>query len=307
MGGGALTSYACRHLDPTAFPYAAILNYAGTMSAARGWEPLRPHKTNPGDPDSEFRNHPLMFGGSPADQAFAYQIASCIHLWPKPGRVDPASDLLRNIPALHVATVTVSTDTHDNVDQCTLACAHAASLGFPWFTCPLPIPPVPGAGGPHNWEHLQEGQALTWLELFTFNKPSGRTRILADRSARYYDIDVTPTALESLCPFEYEVVSANHLQLKSGPEISQLSIHSADMGLVTTPTFVLSVDLQGPSNPPATPIPLKLQLTDYTTSPGLLLRNTIPQVAPAWSWNAATGVLTINEPDVRSSPQWMIL
>jgi poly(3-hydroxybutyrate) depolymerase len=303
MGGGALLSHACRNLDPTGFPYAAVVNHTGTMSAARGWRDLP--APPPFNAFTEIRNHKYMFG-RPDRNAFGYQIASSIHLWPREDTVDPTSDLLRNIPALHVQTITFVGDTNDNVDQCAIACAHAASLGHVRFQCPPPLPAV-GACSPHSWCHLNELQTLFWLEAFTFDMPSSRTRILADREARYYHITPTPSAEGRLCPFEYELLSPSHLLLRTSPEIARLRVHSASMGLLTLPTNVLIVDIEGPPNQGTTPVPLVLEITDYLTAPTLLYRNGVPQAQGpnTWSWNA--GVLTIHEPDARAGPQWLIL
>jgi len=311
MGGGALTSYACRHLDPTEYPYAAILNYTGTMSVARGWRRLPPNINNPSDQNFEFRNHPRMFGGNPYDNAFAYQIASCIHLWPKPAEVDPTSDLLRNIPALNAATVFVSTDDHPNVDQCRIATTHAASLGFPLFIGasidPDPtVPPCSQQHPDHCWGHLNESYICWWLDSKFFKKPTGHTRILADRDARYYDISVTQTNQGVLSPFEYDVtnVSGNNLWLRTSRETSAFQIHTLAMELdPTNATATLTLNLQGP---PGLPAPVTLKVDGYTTpQPGTATR-TPPHAGSTAQWNPAGTIMTIGEPDPGSNPVWTI-
>jgi len=321
MGAGALTSYACRHLDPTGYPFAAVINYTGTMSAARGWKKLPFDKTDPTTPGCEFRNHPMMFGGSPDQFHYQYQIASCVHLWPKSSVVDPSSDLLRNIPELHVMSATAPNDTHDNVDQCAIACAHAASLNFPWFQWA----PLVGTGATctHCWDHLPEAQSCAWLTAFNFKKPdsvtqtgdgtlpgTGPTRILADRDARYYEFTVTQTSPGTLTPFEYDlsqVASANKLTLTTSRGISGLLVDSAGLQLITVPFQLLTVDVVGSGGGATPPAPVTLEFTDYQISPALVSRNGIPQVAPVWSWNPVTQVLTINEPDATQNPTWQIL
>ena len=324
MGGGGLVSNACRYLDPTGFPYAAIFNLTGTMSAASGWLNDRlPPKNNPTQFGTELRSHPMMFGGDPGlpQFSFGYQIASTIHLWPTPNIVAPGSDLLRNIPEINVSNSYISGDTHPNKNQVDQAVAHAttahAGSTSQFLFSELPpdptVPPTQTAHPLHCWEHIHpyEDQILTWFEDKRFDKPSGYARILADRDARYYDISVTqnPSLVAAshqgiFSAFEYDVsdvMPANTLWLESSRETAALEIHSADMGLDTTPGALLTLDLNGP----ATPTPVQIILNDSIAAPSLVTRDgvTIPATSTGPnSWSFSGSKLTIHESNPSSTP-----
>lgn len=300
MGGGALTAYASRHLDPTEYPYAAIVNHTGTMSIA----PL--YKTG------SIFDHPLMFGGGPKQFRYRYTIASPIFLYPCPNVVNVQAvrvgvhvhaDLIRNVPQFQMRTFTATGDSHANIAQCLLFDAHTQiQLGYPGFTSRT------GPGNNHRWSTLNETQTCDYLFSHTFSRPTGPTRILADREARYYDITVKPVNQNQLCPFEFDVTNvatANTLDLTTSQETKAFQIHTLEMGLDPTDTAVntLTLKLHGPAGPPA-PVTLKVE-GNGNPPPGSATR-TPPHAGSTAQWNGTGTIMTIYEPDPGSNPTWTI-
>ena len=168
----------------------------------------------------------------------------------------------------------------------------------------------------HTWKQfhsqltINESWVSWWLNSKSFTKPSGKARILADRDARYYDISVTqhPSLVAAshqgiFSAFEYDVsdvaMPTNTLWVKSSRETAALEIHSADMGLNTTPGALLTLDLEGPV------APVQIILNDYIAAPTLVTRNGgAPTGANTWSFSGSK--ITIHESDPSSAPSWTI-
>lgn len=285
MGGGALTAYASRHLDPTEYPYAAIVNHTGTMSIA----PLL--ATNP-----TLFNHPLMFGSPLKAARFRYIIASSIYLYPDQNTVNGQTNLIRNVPSLHMRTFTATGDSHDNVSQCAVFDNHTQNiLGYPGFMSWTAL------GNGHTWSTLDEAQTCDYLSTHTFTRPTGRTRILADRDARYYDISVKLVNDGELCPFEFDVtgVPTNSLALQTSRKTRELEIHTNDMGL--NPFGPITINLSGPVAPPA---PITLKVHDIPVAAATATR-TPPHPGSSFSLSPG-GIMTIVDPDPGSNPTWTI-
>ena len=289
MGGGGVTSYASRHLNPEKLPYAAIVNHTGTLSSARTW--------TPGNPEL---NHHRMFG-SPFKNPFAYFISSAIHVWPFQNTVDLSSDLVRNVPALPIWTTRAIGDHGEGRKQCDLFASHLGTLGFGNHIYSPNLPPSPPGFPRHSWESLNEVQACDFLALHSFNKPTGRARILADRDERYYDISVKQANPGVLSPFSFDVtyVGTNIFALTTSRETSAFEIHTLDMGLdPTNTTGTLTLRLNGPIGTSA-PVTLKVHDLPPTTTTA-----TRTPIHPNSTVTFSGGVMTIYEPDPGSSPVW---
>ena len=88
MGGGSVTNFAARHVDPGGPMFAALCNHTGSVSVHDSYINANPQ----GRTILE-----SIFGGSPTRNLFAYQRSSVIDLDPVTGEVVPGADLARNL------------------------------------------------------------------------------------------------------------------------------------------------------------------------------------------------------------------
>jgi len=297
MGGGALMSYASRHIDPTGVRFAALLNHTGSLSIADLYERCSNNDTTVFD-------HPLMFGGPPGTNEIAYQRASTFHLWPLPARIDSSSDFVRNLQSTYIETWYSDIDPN----PCPLVSQNWTLNRY------LETTPYLNQGwdstervfnfNEHTWRLLDEAQILDTFTPLRAQNPTGTVDVLADRDARYHCVEVKQATQDVLSPFRFNSTPGgqNLIYFDRYSNISEVILHTADAGLDTS--LPLEVKLDGNADS----APIEFTLTGYTNIPSDV---TYAGTSTSdWSYDAAFGrvslqAMTPGQPG--SYPTWEII
>lgn len=285
MGGGMATSYAARHQNPKRGRFAAVVNHTGTVSIQDCYWMTS---------DKNLMESPLMFGGSPIEQLFAYQRASTIDLAPGGTGVDPNSDMLRNLTHLSVKTFAASFDpvtflvnqTQLFADQLTLR-GGSANLYL-------------ANASQHSWSTLDENATLNWLDGISLSErgPNQVHSLLADRKGRWYDFNLVQHQTQRFTPLTWFASPAsNKLYLVNTANLKRVLCHTTRLGL--NPSQPLEV-VFGSTDGRATDIALR----GFASAPTQVRRNGTS--SSSWSWNATTRVLVLHELAGSATPSWTL-
>lgn len=283
MGGGMSAAFAARHLDPLGPRFAAVAVHTGTCSMRQTyWEAN----------DKSMMEHSLMFGGSPSEVPFRYQIASSIDLIS--GVVDQESDLLRNlqhVPLYHFAAASdpnayLVDATEKNHQQ-----AQARGTSSQYESSNDSV---------HRWWTLDEKKVLDWLEPKTLVQPADGdvTRVLADRTGRWYDIHVEQTVPELFTPFRWTVLASfNRVVVDEVENATSISLDPVDLGLnrALKLEFVFN-NVDGAA--------VDLVLEGYASAPTLVLR--AGDSTANWSYDPEAQTVTLFEAKAAGYPMWEI-
>jgi hypothetical protein len=238
--------------------------------------------------------HPLMFGGSPAAEPFAYQRSSTIDLAFPQGPVDPLTDQARNLTHLPVQLWWA--------DQDPLAYLVTQSVSmFDWLVSLGAAPQrfvVPS--NEHEWRTLDEHQVLDFLEAQTLDFPDeGTHRLLADRDARYMHFTVQQDAGGAFTPFRWNYDrSQNRIVIDQTLNLKRLTVHTAAIGL--DPTIELRV-IPGTQDGSLE----QIALDGYLQAPTEVRRN--GQSSVNWSYDPQSNIVTLYESAAGTYPQWLIV
>lgn len=286
MGGGAAASFAARHLDPNGVRFAALVNHTGTTSLRATY-----HTSN----DTLLFRSPLMFGGSPAEEPFGYLRSSTIDFDVFTGQLDPKNEMARNLARIPTQHWYATFDVNQSiVDQTVALDNRLDALGAPTEQVAVP-------SAAHSWSTLDARAVLDWLEpqRFTAPAPGEITHTLADRSGRWYDLDITQRRSGGFTPVLWSgQPGPNALYLVGMENAEEIRTDLARVGLDTGRTIHViaqvvdgeapSIVLEGFSAPP-----FSVQLTGSG--------------AQTWSFDAATGSLTLEEIGQAGWSQWSIV
>ena len=290
MGAGGMLAYAARHIDSTGVRFAALLNHTGTLSVADLYARC---------PNTTLFDHPLMFGGGPSTNEIGYQRASVIHIWPQPDEVDLEADFARNLHGTYIESWYAKFDS-----TCRLIFQNL--LFHRYLNAPLYLHQrftskvVEFANNLHTWGLLDEGQILDTFERIRLQPTRGTTDVLADREARYHDIEALPQAPNTLCPFRFNSqTEENRIFVDRCENLSRLTVHSIDAGL--NPKRPLRLVL-GPT-PNAQPI--EIAFTDYQSIPTNVLRGN--QSTTWWTYDPTKRLVVLQANNPNTYRTWTIL
>ncbi|MDP6538191.1 MAG: hypothetical protein QF903_06195 [Planctomycetota bacterium] len=287
MGGGGVTSYAARHLDPTRPMLAAVANHTGGVSVAHTY-------WNESSLVQDILENLLMFGASPAIDPFAYSQVSAIDVDPVSGAVDPTTDMARNLAGIPFRTSYATLDP--------LAYLMVQSAVFhDWMTAlPASSTEVQIDAAEHAWTTLDETAVLDFLESKTLAIPRGGThRLLADREGVWMHFTVEQDAADAFTPLRWNLdASLNRLIVDQTENLARITADTASLGLDTqVPLTVIPGTQDGLGE--------ELRLTGYGTMPSNVLRN--GQATSDWAYDANTGTVTLFESSAAGYPQWVIV
>ncbi len=284
MGGGWAPSFASRHIDANGgIHFAGLVVMTGTTSLQFSYW------TNP--TVMALFNLPEMFGTNPDDPLaqFDYRRVSNIDL-KIGGSIDWTTDMVRNLS--HVPTMSFYDENDPNgpiVYQTQRFHEQQLNRGGSGR-----LRHFPGPG--HRWDSLPAERALNFLERLHYEVPPPLTAVstLADRDGNWHQFKVTQAAPRSFTPFDWFIAPAfNTLMVTGISNMSELKLADpSTLGLNTvsgpTPqTLTYHVDTTNG-------IPFNLVLGGFASAPISIMRNKNNQ--PGWSWDAATGELTLQEP-----------
>lgn len=278
MGGGAVTSYAARHLDPNRPMIAALIDHSGGVAL---------NHTYFSDPPAQFI-FDFWFGDGSAGSADPWKMnrSSVIDFDPTTLLVDDSQDFARNLLHAPMRIVRASNDPLAYLStQSDVFDTHMKALGVVSGTAyGYYILPFQG----HDWSMLDESGACDWLSQFTLQIPqSGRT--LADRDGNWFHFDVQQGMAGQFTPFDWSADGAtNSLSLTHTSNLQAITVDLLAMGL--DPSMTLDISLSTDDG-----IGDTVRLRDVPSAPLVVLRDSIPETN--WNWSAGTGVLTLTEVD----------
>ena len=216
MGGGVVTSYAARHLDPAAPMFAAIVNHTGDVSLGH-----------------TFANETAQiqgvlegwYGGPPTSVPFDYQRCSVIDLDPVTETVGVGTDMSRNLAEVPVMDWMASADPVTYLLDQTMAFDqhnHATNAGNAFTTVSANV---------HSWSTLDDTAVCDYLAQFTLQQPS-MSSTLADRDDTFYRFQVTQDAAGAFTPFSWHADAAqNRLSLWATANLKRLTVDALGLGL----------------------------------------------------------------------------
>jgi hypothetical protein len=286
MGGGMVTSYAARHLDPTDHMFAAIVDHTGTVSLKNTWEdePASRFFLNfwygepSGTPAAYFgmaRCSVLDFDGATqvvnADNAMARNL---LHMGVRNTRAlnDPLAYLVEQAEVFNGFMISLG-----------------AQLGASYDYRVLP-------SSQHYWNLLNYSVTLNWLSQFSLSLPA-QANTLADSDRRYFYFDVVQESAGAFTPFSWSIdVAENRVRVHSTSNLLRIRVDTDMAGL--DPALPLSIELGTVDG-----LPDEVSLSDYPAPPITVERDGIP--TSAWTYNALLAELTLQELD-GSAHTWVV-
>jgi pimeloyl-ACP methyl ester carboxylesterase len=278
MGGGSVTNYAARHVDPAHLMLAALIDHSGGVA-------LKDTLLN--DPAVQ----PIFdfwFGNGSAGSADPWKMerSSVINFDNFTLQVEQDRDLARNLMHIPMRIVRASNDTIPYLSrQSDVLHAHMLALGkVPGQGYGYYILPYTG----HSWSMLGESAACDWLQQFTLQVPSsGNT--LADHDGVYFHFTLAQDQANAFTPFVWNAdPPANRLSLSGTGNLKRLTADTAALGLGTGQTLTVDFATADGSGD-------EVGFSGWPKFPTNVLRDGVAW--PAWSYNAVSKLLVLFELD----------
>jgi len=224
MGGGAVATYAARHLDPDAPHFAAIVNHTGTVSIADAYA------LEYQDAASDAME--LWNGGTPTTASFSYQRCSTIDIDPLTGLVGVGTDLARNLGSIKVMTVLATGDTHPYLSIQTQAwVTQLATLGVDnTFVTPNYVG--------HSWDALDDTAVCNWFSTLSFVAPTSGNQLADGDGQHVAGFTVQQETPGTFTPFQWLADPiANRLSIWGARNLQRLTVDVDALGLSYTGTL----------------------------------------------------------------------
>jgi acetyl esterase/lipase len=238
MGGGAVATFAARHLDPDAPHFAAIINHTGTVSVAHAF--ASDYDDNdaddgpcPGGPNLEAPDLMEFWnGGTPATAAFSFSRCSTIDIDPLTGQVDDSTDLARNLGYLKVMTVLATGDTHPYLSfqtQTWIGELQRQGIDNTFVS-------VPYVG--HSWNALDDHMACEWFDPIRAAEPTEGSELADEDGQSVQRFHVQQDQSGAFTPFRWDVdANANRLSLWGSENLRRISVDAESLGLAYAGTL----------------------------------------------------------------------
>jgi len=273
MGGGAMTNYAARHLDPSGVRFAALVDHTGGVSLSHTWF------NEPDDADLD-DDVPLpgqnlevpdvledLFGGTPSTVPFEYRRSSTIDLDPITGQIGVGTDFGRNLAHIPTLVWVANNDPLAYVVAQTYALntyLQAQNAGHQ-FTLTN--------GSSHSWSTLDETAVCDWLQTKTLQTPSsGRT--LADEDGVWHHFTIEQNTRGVFTQFTWDIDTATRVV-----EFSE-----------TTNLKRVSIDVVGAGLSLSGPVTLRLASADGTGDRVRLVGVQVPPISVTRDGIATAGI-----------------
>lgn len=288
MGGGSLTNYAARHVDPSGVMFAAIVNHTGGVA-------LKDSYANAGGAEFVFD---FWFGDGTPGSADPFKLArsSILNFDPVTLAVEDTEDLARNLLHVPMRIVRAQADPLAYLaTQCDVLYNHMLDLGAVQGVS-LQYDVLPGTE--HEWDTLDEGDACDWLEQFSLEMPNaGRT--LADEDETYFFFGIEQDAPNAFSPFEWSVDNfANSLTLSKTANLTRVTVATTEAGL--DPFAALQVATSTDDG-----LADEIVLSDYAFEPFNVLRDGLATVQGVdWTYEVPTGRVHLHETDGTARHVW---
>lgn len=304
MGGGALTSFASRHLDPQGPMFAAVANHTGTVSLNHAY-------ANEG---STVQALMVLRLGDPVTNAFQWKRLSSVDLVtvamgdpldPADVSVAAGTDVVRNLKHAGVQNLLADQDPMLYLAlQTSELSAHVQTIHPSSVFTQLP-------GAQHSWDTLDESAVCNWFAQKTLALPTAGSALI-DRNTYLYgphggtdlrylhfrvqeDVDASTTQFVS---FDWSAnATTNELELLATSNVSRLSIDATDVGLAYAGSLTLEISSADASDD-------EIVLLDVPQAPVSVTRDVGP--TPPATYDPVGQTLTIPEPGVSGVHVWTI-
>jgi pimeloyl-ACP methyl ester carboxylesterase len=262
MGGGNVTNYAARHLDPSKGMFAAVVNHTGTVSVNDTYES-----------DQAVRwALEILHEGTPQQFPFNYEQASVMSLDPVTREVDMQTDLARNLVHIPMLSYRASNEPLAYLaSQTQIFADHMNARGGSHWLYDVP-------GSSHSWDTIDEFAICSFFNFHELELPlSGNT--LADRNGHYFYFDVKQDQPGAFTPFIWAINhDVNKFTLLNTRNLDEIRVDTQAAGLNTS--GMIRIEMNTADGSPDTII-----LTGYTEPP---MDVTLDGVSDAsWEWDAA--------------------
>jgi len=271
MGGGLVTNYAARHVNPDSTMFAAIVNHTGTVSQAHAWS-------------SEYQNEASNkleegYGGTPADHPFNYQRCSVIDMDPATGLIGTTTDMGRNLAYLPVRNWMADNDP--------MAYLRNQTTNFDGYLTGQAMDTTFTIvnGSVHSWNTLDETQVCDWLSQFSLQIPKSAST-LADQDGNYFWFQVTQSTSGTFTPFSWYLdPAANRISLYNTANLNRVSIDATSAGLQYATTLKINLTTTDGTGD-------EVRLTNMTAPPVSVTRDGL---AASGTWDAETNTFLVTE------------
>ena len=284
MGGGAMASYAARHLDPTKPMFAGLVNHTGTTSLRHA----HAHVPNP-----QLLENPEMFGDTPARVSFRYARVSTVDMDAFQFMVRPGDHMVRNLRRTPTWTWRV---THDPIHYLRIQSdVFAERLDLTGGTSTA----TSGPGNQHIFSTLNEDTVFEFLDPLrrTVPGPNEIVSVVADRSGRWYHFDLVQRGEGFSRLRWYAATGFNRLIIDKLRNVKTITADLGELGLsAPAPLDVILSTADG--------LPVTVCLSGYQQQPVNVTRSGAP--SGSWTWDSANGEVTIFETTPGSYPSWRI-
>jgi pimeloyl-ACP methyl ester carboxylesterase len=287
MGGGSVTNFAARHLDPAHGMFAAIIDHSGGVAL---------NNTYYNDPPARYI-FDFWYGDGTAGSADPWKMtrSSVIDFDPVTLVVDRKTDLARNLLHIPLQIWRASSDPIPYVPtQCDVLDAHLQFLGLaPGLTYSYTVVPYTG----HSWSMLDQAAACTWLSQFTLTMPTS-AKTLADHDGVYFQFSVEQDAPGAFTPFTWSVLTAtNELQLSDTANLKRITVDPVSIGLSTAQGLQFHLaTYDGLAD--------EIKLRNYPGFPSAVTRDTL--ATGNWTYDPATQELVLLETD-GGAHDWLVV
>ena len=286
MGGGAVANFAARHLDPTEFMFAAIVNHTGSIAHIDTYN-QSPAAQNVFD---------FWFGNGTPGSWIPFKMAQAclLNFSIHPTVVDPDTDLAGNLTHVPMKVTRASVEPLPTAYlsvQCDILVSHLTSLG-----ADVTYEIVPFFG--HSWAMLDEIKTLNWLGKRTLTLPTSQAT-LADVDGRFFHFTVKQDVTEAFTPFTWSVDTVqNSLSLSETGNLAEIEVDLASAGLSGTQVFTLDLSTaDGQAD--------QVSLQGWPQAPTTVFRDGI-EIFSSWSYQGPEQLLIVQEPDGTQPHQWVI-
>ncbi len=284
MGGGAALNYAARHKDPTAPRFAAVVNHTGNVSNVNSYADDCVYFAC----TSQYL-YDFWFGDTTPGSAEPWRMArsSVVDYDDLTLQVNLDWALARNLvpdTAVQVrrggmdTTIPYLAEQTDVFHQTMLDLGAGPGPRYDYMVVPYST---------HDWGLLDESATLDWLGQFTLQHPTAGDT-LADRDARYHDLDVVLDTQGEFAAVDWLVQPAtNSVRVSKTRNLAAATVHLADAGLAPgLPLFVAVGTLDGLGD--------DVRLTGYPNAPSLVQRDGV--ATALWTHDPALQTVTLSEP-----------
>jgi len=282
MGGGSVTNYAARHLDP------AKPMLAATIAMSGGFALKHTYYADPGA--RQYLD--FWFGTNSPGSADPFKMArsSVVNFDPISSQVYPGEDLARNLTHVPLQILRAADEKIAYQPQeCDVLAAHMQSLGavvgtnFDYQFVPFGVDAYD-----HRWSMMDDHWACEWLKTKTLTLPTSAST-LADRDDVYFHFFVEQDAPNAFTPFQWTLdVPNNALHLSATANLRRLTVDTLGAGLNPTQPIVLDVST-------ADGLSDEVVFTSVPAVPTGVTRD--GSATSSWSYNSTTHEVTLIETD----------